>query len=184
MSHRHPTIFSKMNRTFSAILIWIPVLLLAQALVFNHICLFGYAMPFVFIYALLRLPLSMSKEWLFTTAFITGLILDIFSDTLGLNALCCTVLMALRRPIIRLYIPRDEELSEKLPGIKSFGIATFLKFLLTSTLVYSALVFSIETLDNFHFWNLCGKVIASTLLTDAIILGLDSLTISKREKRL
>ncbi|MDE5800624.1 MAG: rod shape-determining protein MreD, partial [Paramuribaculum sp.] len=111
-----------MNRTYTTILIWIPLLIVLQALVFNHICLFGYAVPFVFIYGLLRLPLSLSKERAFTIGFLTGSILDIFSDTMGLNALCCTLLMALRRPIARLYLPRDEDLLELIPGIKSYGI--------------------------------------------------------------
>lgn len=173
-----------MNRTYSTILLWIPLLIIAQALVFNHICLFGYAIPFVFIYGLIRLPFSISREWLFTIGFLTGLILDIFSDMPGINSLACTIFMALRRPIIRLYIPRDEELLQLAPTIKSYGLATFAKYLLTSSLVYCTVIFLIESLDNFQIWKVCGKIIASTLLTFVIILGIDSLTISKSEKRL
>lgn len=173
-----------MNRIYTTIIIWIPILIILQALVFNHICLFGYAVPFVFIYALLRLPLNMTKERAFTIGFLTGLALDIFSDTLGLNALCCTILMALRRPVARLYLPRDEELLEIAPGIKTYGIATFAKYTLTTTLIFCTLTFLIESLDSLVIYIMCFKILASTMLTFALILGLDSLTIGKSEKRL
>lgn len=151
---------------------------------FNHICLFGYAVPFVFIYGLLRLPLNMSGERSFTIGFLTGLILDIFADTLGLNALCCTILMALRRPVARLYLPRDEELLEICPGIRTYGVGTFAKYVLTMSLVFCILTFLIESLDSFTLSILCIKILASTVLTFALILGIDSLTIGKSEKRL
>lgn len=173
-----------MNRIYSTILIWIPLLIVFQALVFNHICLFGYAVPFVFIYGLLSLPLNLSKERAFTIGFLTGFILDIFSDTMGLNALCCTLLMAVRRPIARLYLPRDEELLDLIPGIKSYGIATFSKYLLTTALVFCALILLIESMDSVIISKLCLKILASTLLSFALMLGLDSLTIGKSEKRL
>ena len=35
------------------------ILVLAQVIVFNHICLFNVAVPMVFIYLIIRLPLSL-----------------------------------------------------------------------------------------------------------------------------
>lgn len=173
-----------MNKAYTTLLLWIPLLIIAQALVFNHVCILGYAVPFVFLYGLVRLPFTMSKEWQFTIGFIVGLVLDIFSDTLGMNALCCTMLMAFRRPAIRLYVPRDDEIMELMPGIKSCGFTLYLKYVLTCCLIYCTLFFTVETMGTFHLWRLCGKIIASTILTVGLILCIDSLTIAKREKRL
>ena len=125
-----------MNRSAISLIIWSIVLILAQVLVFNHICLFGYAVAFVFIYTLIKLPISMSKEWQFTIAFLLGLVIDIFSDTLGMNTLACTILMAVRRPVIRLYVTRDDELTDTYPGYNSFGTFSFIKYVLTLTLLY------------------------------------------------
>ncbi len=55
-----------MARISIELLIYTLVLVLAQVLVFNHICLFGVAVPFVFIFVLLRLPVTLSREWCFT----------------------------------------------------------------------------------------------------------------------
>lgn len=173
-----------MNKSAILLFIWSVVLILVQALVFNHVCLFGYAIPFVFVYILVKLPANMSKEWLFTIGFLTGLIIDIFSDTLGMNALACTLTMALRRPILRLYVSRDEELSDAYPGIRSLGTFTFIKYALTVSLVYCTLIIFIESFSVFDITRILLRVAASTVLTTIIIVGTDSLTINKSEKRL
>ena len=110
------------------------ILVLAQVVVFNHICLFNVAVPLVFIYLILRLPITLSLNWLLTSIFFLGLTVDIFSDTYGMNTLACTVLAMCRRPILRLYVPREEDLTRPEPSMYSLGTATYLKYLLTMTL--------------------------------------------------
>ena len=173
-----------MNRTALTLLIWSIVLIHAQALVFNHVCLFGVAVPLVFVYILVKLPINMAKEWLFTAAFAVGLIIDIFSDTLGMNALACTLTMAFRRQIIRMYVARDEELPDPYPGLKSFGTFTFIKYVLTFTLTYCVLIFFIESFSTHNLTQILLRIAFSTLLTSMLILGIDCLNVRKSEKRL
>ena len=69
------------------------VLALAQAIVFNNVCLFGAAVPFVFIYVIIRLPMTLAVNWVLTIGFTLGLVVDIFSDTQGMNSLAyCTAI--------------------------------------------------------------------------------------------
>lgn len=173
-----------MNRSIIHLTIWSVILILAQALVFNHVCLFGYAVPFVFLYTLVKLPLNMSREWLFTIGFCVGLIIDIFSDTLGMNALASTLIMALRQPILRLYVPRDNELADQFPGIRSLGMFTFIKFTLTFTFVYTTLIFFIDAFSVIGFLNVIVRIITSTILTTLLLVGIECLTSRKSEKRL
>lgn len=151
-------------------------MILAQALIFNHVCVLGVAVPFVFLYTLVKLPLTTSKEWLYTIGFIIGLIVDIFSDTLGMNTLACTILVATRQPIVRLYVPRDNELSNPSPGIKSLGIFTFTKYVLTISLLYTTLIFLIEAFSVWGFARTFLRIMSSTILTALILVGIDSLT--------
>ena len=173
-----------MNRSAISLIVWTVILILALVLVFNHVFLFGFALPLVFIYTLIKLPMSMSKEWQFTIAFLLGLIIDIFSDTPGLNALASTVTIALRRPVIRLYVLRDEELSDQYPGLKTFGGFTFFRYVLTFCLLYCAIVFAVEDLSFAHPERLLLRIVCSTILTSLLILGIDSLNVQKSEKRL
>lgn len=63
------------------------ILVLAQAIVFNNICLFNVAVPFVFIYFIISLPITLSTNWVLTLSFLAGLSVDIFANTQGMNAL-------------------------------------------------------------------------------------------------
>ena len=88
------------------------VVVFLQVTIGNSIHLLGVAIPFLYIYFIIRLPLSLSVNWTLTLAFILGLVIDIFSNTPGMNALACTVVAFLRKPILNLYTPRGEDYSE------------------------------------------------------------------------
>jgi len=70
--------------------------LMVLQLVCNKIVLFNVAMPIVVIYLILRLPVNLHGGWVLTIAFFTGLVIDIFNNTPGMNALACTILGAVR----------------------------------------------------------------------------------------
>lgn len=160
------------------------VLVLAQAIIFNHVCLYNVAIPFVFLYLIARLPISLSTNWVMTIGFATGLTIDIFSDTLGMNALACTIIAALRHGILRLYIPREEDLAQTEPSLRSLGTAVYLKYIFTISLIYCATVFTIEACTLFNPMLLATRIICSTLLTSVLLTGIDSLSIQRNEKRL
>lgn len=159
-------------------------MVLAQVIVFNHICLFGYAVPLVFIYLIIKLPMTMSINWVLTVSFLLGLTIDIFSDTQGMNSLACTLLGVLRRPVLRLYFPREEEMSMPMPSFRSLGVAVYLKYVFSISLIYCALFFMIESFSLFNPMRLLIKIASSALLTFIIIIAIDSLTFRRNEKRL
>ena len=98
------------------------ILTFVQVLVCNNISIFNIATPFIFIYFLVRLPITISTNWMLTLSFLSGLIVDIFSDAQGMNALACTLLAVARNPIIRLYVPRHDEITDTVPSIKALAL--------------------------------------------------------------
>lgn len=173
-----------MNKQTIHYVILAAVLVLAQVVVFNHIGLFGVAYPFVFIYLIICLPLTLPVYRLLSVGFFMGLVIDMFSDTPGLNAMACTVLAMMRRPVLRLYFNRQDDLSDPRPTIKTLGAATYIKYIATMTLIYCAIIFSIEAITFFHPLKWLLRIVASTVFTSLLILGIDSLTLKQREKRL
>lgn len=155
------------------------VLILVQVLICNNIMLFGVGMAFIFIYVILRLPMDMKTDWLLTWAFFAGLIVDLFSDTAGVNALACTVLAMLKRPCLYAYIPRDDRTKNIAPSLASLGFAIYAKYLLTMTAIYSLLVFSIEYFNFADVKDIILMTIASAVLTFLLLIGIDSLVIKK-----
>ena len=79
-------------RFFSAALL----LVLLQVWVFNYLFLFKVATPFIYIYALMLLPLNMSVSGLLWRAFIIGMLIDILSGVPGLHAASFTATAFMR----------------------------------------------------------------------------------------
>lgn len=173
-----------MAKTFIRYILMYVILVVSQAVVFNHICLFGVAIPLVFIYLIIKLPMTLSNNWTMTVGFLLGVTIDILSDTQGMNALACTTTAGMRRSVLRLYFPREEEMSDSTPSMRSLGEAVFLKYAFSITVLYCALFFIIESFTFFNPVRLILKIVSSSLLTFIIIFAIDSLTSKNREKRL
>lgn len=173
-----------MNKTSLTLLVLFLVLIPAQALVFNNLVLFNVAVPFVFIYMLITLPVTFSANLAMTIGFVTGLTVDILADTAGVNALASTILTFVRRPVFHLYIPVDNDLAEQRPSLRNMGVAAFLKYAVTMALIYCMIVFLIEGIGCFNLKLLLLRTLSSTVYTFIMIYALACLTVGRREKRL
>lgn len=154
-------------------------LVLVQVLVCNNIMLFNVAMAFVFIYVIIRLPMDLSVNWLLTWAFLSGLSVDIFADTPGVNSLACTLLAMLKKPMLYAYIPRDDRTKNIAPSLSSLGFAVYGKYLFSMVTVYCLLAFSIEYFSFADVKEIVIMSVASAILTFLILLGIDSLMAKK-----
>lgn len=173
-----------MSKVTVQIILMALLLIIAQVVVLNHICLFGVAVPFAFIYIIMRLPLSTNQNLVLTVSFLLGLVIDIFSDTQGMNSLTCTLIGAVRKPVLRLYFPRENELSDPCPSISSLGFIKYAKYAFTISLLYCTIIFIIEAFSFFNMTVLILRILFSTLLTALLLIGIDSLTLRRHEKRL
>ncbi|MGM9863934.1 MAG: rod shape-determining protein MreD [Lepagella sp.] len=169
-----------MARAIANYIILFLLLVLAQVLIFNHILLFGVAAPVVFIYFVIRLGMSVRFNTLITIAFLMGLCVDICSDTPGMNTLACTVMAAVKKPVLLAYTQRDEGFEEITPCISSLGIWIYSKYMITMTLIYCLLYFCIEFFAVAAFWQVMLMTMASTLLSYVLLLGIDGLIMRKR----
>lgn len=155
-----------------------------QGLVFDKMVLFNVAVPFVFIYLIVMLPVTLGTNLSVFLGFLTGLSVDLFADTAGLNALSCTVLAFARKPMFHLYVTMDDDLAGRSPSSLTMGAAAFLKYLLTLSLVYCLMVFCIEAFQLLNLRLMLLRIFASTIYTFLLLYTLDSLLIRRREKRL
>lgn len=157
--------------------------ILLQVLVCNHIMLFNVAMAFVFIYIIIRLPMSDSTNKVLTWGFIAGLIVDIFSDTPGVNSLSCTILAMFKRPMLYAYIPRDDRTKNILPSLSTLGFSVYSKYLFTMSTIYCFVAFTIEYMNFADIKEIAIMTVSSSLFTFLMLLGLDSLIMTHRDKR-
>ncbi|MGM9866299.1 MAG: rod shape-determining protein MreD [Lepagella sp.] len=160
------------------------VMVLLQVLIFNNIMLFSVAIGYVFIYTIIRLPMSLHTNWLLTFTFLLGLVIDIFSDTAGVNTISCTILAMVKRPVLYAYIARDDSTKNIVPCLSTLGFAVYGKYLFTMSMIYTLLTFVLEYFNFADFKEIALMTICSSLFTFILILGIDSLIITRREKRL
>ena len=173
-----------MGKTALNFVILFFVLIISQVVICNNICLFNTAIPIIFIYLIVRLPLTLNINIVLSIAFLTGLLVDIFSNTQGMNALACTILSFVRRHILRLYVPREEDISDDGVSIKSIGFTSYFKFLLTIVFLYCAMIFTIESFSFFNPLRLISQILSSTIFSFIIILGIDRIANKQSEKKL
>lgn len=173
-----------MTRTALQYILMFILMVLLQAVIFNHIAIFNVACAFVFIYFIIRMPLSFHPILALTLSFFLGLSVDIFSDTAGMNSLASTLLCTCRWPAFAICVQRDDEQELPEPTIRGLGWGAFIKYALTLTVIYSALICVIQAFSFADYKLLLLRIAASALLTFLIILGFASLTYRGSAKRL
>lgn len=165
-----------MDKTLVSNFALLLLLITVQVLICNNVMLFNVAMAFVFIYIIIRLPIDLSTSWLMTWGFFSGLIVDIFSDTPGVNSLACTLLAMLKRPMLYAYVPRDDRTKDIIPSLSSLGFSVYGKYLFSMSTIYCLLTFTIEYFNFADVKEIVIMTASSSILTFLILLGIDSLT--------
>lgn len=149
------------------------VLVLVQALILNHLHLFGYATPFLYVYLMLKLPSSVSRNGMLLWGFFLGLSVDLFSNTPGMHAAATTLLAFVLPYITQLYLPKGD-VEVFVPGIYTVSPSFFMKYAFTAILFHLTVLFLIEA---FSFWDiqtLVFSIAGSTVLTFCCIIAMDS----------
>lgn len=150
-------------------LIWFVLLVLIQVLVLNHIHLFNYATPLLFVYFLMRFPFGYPRWGVLLWGFTMGVILDMFANTPGVTSSSMTLMALITPYIMRLFVAKEDYIADA-PSLKSLGVESYYKYLGTFLLVYNILFYTFEifNLHNFGDWLL--RVICSTLITMVFVL--------------
>ena len=89
-----------------------------------------------------------------------------------------------KRPVLYAYIARDDSTKNIVPCLSTLGFAVYGKYLFTMSMIYTLLTFVLEYFNFADFKEIALMTICSSLFTFILILGIDSLIITRREKRL
>ena len=153
---------------------WFLGLVLLQVLVFNQMHIGGYATPFFYIYFILKFNSRIKRNELVLWGFILGLVVDVFSNTPGLNSSVATCLAFFRSPIIRLVTLRDMDEGFR-PGVQSMGFSSFFRYSLLACTLTCTLIWMIDTFSFLNLWGLFFKILTSVVSTLFCILCAESL---------
>ena len=159
-----------MIREFTKYLLYFFILILLQLLVFNNIDFSGYINPYVYVLFILLLPFTVPRLVLLISAFLIGLIIDLFMGTPGVHS-SATVLMAFARPsVMALFSPREGYQSGTYPRLTQFGAEWFVKYTVMLVLIHHFTLFYLEVFSFNHFFNTLFRAFLSSVLTSLIII--------------
>lgn len=152
-----------------------------QVVILNNIQLGGYINPYFYVLFILLLPFETPKWLLLISAFVLGLLVDMFSDTIGLHAAAC-VLMAYCRPgVLRIVSPRQEYEPGIRPIIRDLGVKWFFNYSLILVSTHHILLFFLEVFSFSDFFHTLLRTILSIMFT-ILLLILSQYIMYKREK--
>lgn len=154
------------------------LLVLIQVLILNNIHLFGVASPYLYILALLALPIAMSPAVAMLVAFVLGFVIDIFCNSYGIHA-SASVLVAFLRPYVMHMVVKRENLEKNRPSIANFGSSYYL-YALVLIAVHHLMLFSLEAFSFAHTGMVLLKTVCSTLFTFILVVCVEYLLKSKR----
>lgn len=154
-------------------LVFFFVLLLAQVLVLNHIHIFGYATPLLYVYFVLPTRRHQPQWLTLLWCFAMGLCVDTFSDTPGVAAASMTFVGLLQPYLLRLFIQQDYA-DDFRPSIKTLGMMKYSSYAIMLVLVHCLLFFTLEAFNFFNWQQWLLTMAGSSVLTIVLILVIDN----------
>jgi len=145
-----------------------------------RIILFDRAFAFFYIGFLVLLPMSLSRSYLMLIGFVSGLIVDIFSNTPGIHASACVFIMFIRNFWLKVVTDDSDEISNL--NVSTLKRSGFVFFMVPLVFVHHFILFTVEN-GGFHLFNLViSKIFFSTIFSSAIIFLVSFLTGSRRRR--
>ncbi len=150
------------------------MLLLAQALVFNHVRIFGCATPLLYVYFVLPTPYNRPRWATLLWCFALGLSVDVFSDMPGVAAASMTLVALLQPYLLFLFLPRDCP-DGFVPSFSTLGVGKYIVYASVITLIYCLSFFALEAFNFHDIIQWTASVGGCTVLTLLLILVIENL---------
>ena len=156
------------------------ILVLIQVLIIKNIDLGHFINPFLYVLFIIMLPFNTPKPLLLILGFMTGLMVDMFYDTMGMHASACVLLAFLRPSVYQFFSPREGYESGQEPTIGYMGMPWFLSAAGTLIFIHHFLLFFIEAFRFSEFFFTFFRVLLSSIFTLLFCLISQYLVIKRR----
>jgi hypothetical protein len=158
------------------------VMMAMQVFLFKNMGYYNLINPYPYIFFLLLLPFGISNTLLFTIAFFTGLTVDIFYDTLGVNAAASVTLALTRISFFNITLEAENHDKNATPLLGEVSFKWFLPYVLLSCFTHHFILYVLATFTFRQFHYTLFSTVFSCIFTVLIILIL-SLLLYKKKKR-
>lgn len=146
------------------------IILLIQVLVFNHIRISGYVYPAFYVYFIMLLPFEIAGWLLLVAAFLMGMGVDFFTNSLGLNAAASVFTAFIRPGVVRLLKSKKEYEPGIAPGISHLGFSWFFFYAVILIFLHHGVLFFLEIFSFNDPVQTLHRITASSIATIILVL--------------
>ncbi|MBY0245535.1 MAG: rod shape-determining protein MreD, partial [Sphingobacteriaceae bacterium] len=157
---------------------WI-VLISIQILFLRNLNLYDLQSPFLYVLFIILLPISIPNLALYSLAFLTGLTLDVFYDTLGVHAAACVFTALIRTLFLSISISK-ENFNDLSPSFHNMGFVKFSTFVFLCVLSHHLVFFFLEAYKVSEFFYTLFKSFTNCIFTTCLILVLETTFYAKK----
>lgn len=150
------------------------IVMVLQVFLFDHLQLFGICHPYIYVLCLLMMPITLRHSTDMLIGAGAGLLMDIFSNSLGIHMAACVFILFIRRYLLGLLANDRDRLNEQI-SMNAIGFAAMLEYVVILVLLHHGIVFLLAAWS----WRYIGLVmletVVSSLLTISVIIGYNTL---------
>ncbi len=154
--------------------------LIIQVLVLKNLVIFGTAFCFLYILYILLLPINVKTVQTLLIAFVLGMGVDLFYDTIGVHTASVLMLAFVRKRWIQAITPTGGYDDDLQPSLLNLGIGWFFIYSFPMILIHHTLFFYIENIGTNLFLSVVQKVIASAIFVFIMSIIVQLLFYSRR----
>jgi len=144
-------------------------LVLTQVLILNQVQFSGFVNPYIYVLFVLLLPVSSPRYMVLLLAFLLGITVDVFSNSLGVHSFA-TVFVAYLRPIVIRVISNREEDRNDYPGLAQNKIRWFLSYITIMVVIHHLALFYVEVFTLANFFETLVRVLLSSVFSIILIV--------------
>jgi rod shape-determining protein MreD len=153
--------------------------ILLQVWALNNVHLFRIVEPFLYVYIIVKFPVRMSRTQTIVFSFLSGLVIDVFSNTPGMHAAACSLAGFLRDPLMKAFVDREQS-ENATPSYHTFGMGAFMRYAASLVVIHHLTLYLIESVSLFDPAFLFLRIFASVILTTLCIFVAEAFNVNRK----
>ena len=148
------------------------MLLFLQVLLFDNLHWLGLVHPFIYIWAIILLPIELPRWLQMLIGAAIGMVMDLFTHAPGIHMAGC-VMIAYLRPLLVAGVVQDIDRLKGAVTSDTIGMGNWMRILAILVAVHHIIVFMLEAFTFAHFGFTLLQIILSGVFSYTLILMLE-----------
>lgn len=148
------------------------LLLFLQVLLFDNLHWLGLVHPFIYIWAIILLPIELPRWMQMLIGAAIGMVTDLFTHAPGIHMAGC-VMIAYLRPLLVAGVVQDIDRLKGAVTSDTIGMGNWMRILAILVAVHHIIVFMLEAFTFAHFGFTLLQIILSGVFSYTLILMLE-----------